>query len=210
MPRSPLLAGTNGNNGSVALSSELCQGWNFSQVRCQPVKPGSTNDPATFACTRVEGLALKGLGVFFAALRTTTYSRWRWSKGVSHVVVRAQERSRALTCGSRALEGKYSVVFSIPAPFDSSASVRGPHCFRVWHLTKASKEGWVSWEFAQGILSQRARAVSFSPSTHTYARVPSESFSFALALFIRFGAREIRYFNRSPIFCVSKSAGMHK
>lgn len=33
--------------------------------------------------------------------------------------------------------GKYSGVFSIPTPFDSTASVRGPHCFRVWRLTKA-------------------------------------------------------------------------
>jgi len=78
----------------------------------------------------VVGLALKGLGHFLHRVYFATY-HGRWSKRVSHVHERARPLPLGCLPGVPAGEGKNSGVFSIPAPFDSSASVRGPHCFRV-------------------------------------------------------------------------------
>lgn len=84
----------------------------------------------------VEGLALKGLGGFLRPRGYTSSSsphiRGARVEGESVTWSYVHESGRRpLLARWHAVDGKYSGVFSIPAPFDSSASVRGPHCFRV-------------------------------------------------------------------------------
>lgn len=129
-------------------------------------------------------------------------------------------------CGGCLLvEGKYSRVFSIPVPFDFSASVRGPHCFRAWHLTvrrirraecvfrgNSHKEYYCTVQQSLVFLSLPLCLSYKHRYVHINIRMQHGSFfvfssvvlpyPFFFTLYSRY--EKIRYFNRCPISYVSK------